>query len=40
MAKAYVAVIDSGYYQLISHWYNSIKESLGNIISQYFLKMW
>jgi len=28
LAKAYVAVNDSGYHQLITHWYNTITSSI------------
>lgn len=31
LAKAYVVVVDSGYHQLVSHWYNSIRETKHNL---------
>ena len=37
LAKAYVAVNDSGNHQLISHWYTSSKESLANKFTLYFM---
>lgn len=30
LAKAYVGVVDSGYHQLVSHWYISIRETKHN----------
>lgn len=31
LAKAYVVVVDSGYHQLVSHWYNSIRKTKYNL---------
>jgi len=39
LAKAYVVVVDSGYHQLISHWYNSIREKLNTILVCVLLKL-